>query len=101
FPGLQQRVMGNLDTVLSEYEQALGAEDIDDRVDVADLRSRRVQIGLAAPPPLELAIRGDDGELNEDQTCRVFLSDGQGVVGGLGAAVGCVGDAARASVGAQ
>ena len=37
FPGLQQHVMGNLDTVLAEDEQALGAEEVDDRIDVRGL----------------------------------------------------------------
>src|SRR3984957_19553322 len=48
-PGLQQRVMGNFDTVLSQDEQALGAEGIDDRIGVFDMPSCGMQIGPGAP----------------------------------------------------
>ena len=34
FPGLQQRVMGDLDAVLPQDQQPLRAEDVDDRLDV-------------------------------------------------------------------
>ena len=101
-PGVQQHVMGNLDAILAEDEQAPGAEDVDDRIDVGGrLGSHRAQIGLAAPAPRELAIRRDDGELGEYQTRRVPLVAGQGVVGGPGAAVDRVRDSARTPVAAQ
>jgi hypothetical protein len=74
FPGLQQRVMGDLDTVFAEDQQALGAEYADDRVDVCGhLRSLGTQIGPAAPAPREMAIRRDDGQLGKYQTGRVLL----------------------------
>src|SRR5262249_42573156 len=52
FPGLQQRVMGDLDAVAPEDQQPPGGEDADDRVDVGGhLASRGAQIGAAAPAP--------------------------------------------------
>ena len=43
FPGLQQGVMGDLDAVLPEDEQAVGAEDVDHRVDVC-------RVGVSGEP---------------------------------------------------
>ncbi len=102
FPGLQQRVVGDLDTVFSEDQQAPGAEDTDDRVDVrGHRRPRGAQIGPAAPAPREPAIGRDDGQLGKHQPGRVLLRRCQGVIGGLGAAVDRVGDPARAPVAAH
>ena len=65
-PGLQQRVMGDLDTVLPKDQQPPGAENADDRVDVCGHRgSRGTQIGPAAPAPREPAIRRDHRQLGE------------------------------------
>jgi hypothetical protein len=100
-PGLQQNIVGDLDAILSEDEQAVGAERVDDRVDVSDLLSCRVQIDPAALAPRELAVGGDDGQLGEHQADRVLLRVGQGVIGSLGAAVDHIGYSARPPVGAQ
>ena len=103
FPGLQQRVVGDLDAVLAEDQETLGAEDVYHRVDICRhrARARGAQVGPAAPAPRELAIGGDDGQLGEHQAGRVLLGAGQGVVGGLGAGVDRVSDAARTPVAAQ
>ena len=70
--------MRNLDTVLPENEQTLGAGCVDYRTDVCrHLRSQAVQIGPAAAAPDEPAIRHDDGELGKDQTRRVPLPAGR------------------------
>ena len=99
---MQQHVVGDLDAVLAKDKQAAVAEDVDDRIDVCrHLRPRPAQVGPGAPAPRDLAIRRDDGELREHQTGRVLLRAGQGVVGGLGAAVDGVGDAAGPLVAAQ
>ena len=34
FPGVEQHIMGDFDAVLSEDKQTLGAETVDDRIDV-------------------------------------------------------------------
>ena len=94
--------MGDLDTVPSQDEQAVGAEDVDDRVDVRGrLRFRGAQIGPAAPAPRELTIWRNCGELGEYQACGVLPPTGESVVGGLGALIDRVGDSARMPVGTQ
>ncbi len=60
-----------------------------------------MQAGPAAPAPRKLTIDRDDCELGEYQARRVLLPAGQGVVGGLGAAVDRVSDSAGTLVGAQ
>jgi hypothetical protein len=93
--------VGYLDAVLTENEQALGAEDIDNGIDVRHRYSLRAQFGPAAPAALELAIQGNGGELGEHQARRVLLLTAKGAVSGLGTAIDRIGGSARAPVGAQ
>ena len=96
FPGLQQHVMGDLNTVLPQDQETLGAEDVDDRVDVAAIggpesAGRPLVHRRLANWPSGVTMR----QLGEYQAGRVLLGAGQGLVRGLGAAVDRVGDAAR------